>query len=369
MRIIFICGCVELGVDGVGDYTRRLAAELIKQKHEVAILAIHDQFVITEVNHIENIENIELQIYRIPSVWSTTRRFKLAKKWINNFNPEWLSLQYVPFSFNIKGLPFGLNKSLSLFKDRKWHIMFHELWVGMEENTNFKLLIWGVIQKLLIKKMLTILKPSVVHTQTKLYQIQLAKLGVNSGYLPLFSNIPINTNDSVNTSFNNKDHITFVGFGTIHPNAPIKKFAEEAAAFKMKTGTDVSLILIGRCGKELETWKKIWETAGLKITVLGEQLPNRISEVFNNSSFGITTTALPLVEKSGSVAAMHQHNLPVICISKPWYPKGIKGIKLPPGVIAYIDGNFNSCVTNISNISYIDVHAVAQQLAESLTII
>ena len=29
MKIVFICGCLEPGKDGVGDYTRRLSAELI----------------------------------------------------------------------------------------------------------------------------------------------------------------------------------------------------------------------------------------------------------------------------------------------------------------------------------------------------
>jgi len=366
MKIIFICGSLELGADGVGDYTRRLATELIKQGHEVAALALYDQFITNQLNHVEIVENIKLQIYRIPSKWITSRRFNLAKEWLNKFNPEWISLQYVPFSFNIKGLPFGLSNHFSQFKHKKWHIMFHELWVGMEENATVKLITWGIIQKFLIKKLLINLKPSVIHTQTKLYQIQLAKLGVKAGYLPLFSNIPINNNRKIRQISDNKHKITFVNFGTIHPGAPIESFTQEAAKFIRKEGIQINLVLIGRCGVEQKRWVKVWKSAGLDVSIFGEQPIDRISEVFNTSTYGITTTALPLVEKSGSVAAMHEHNLPVICVSKPWHPKGIRDIELPLGVVEYKDGNFTTCITKNFNIPYVEVSKVAYQIVKDL---
>jgi hypothetical protein len=44
MKIIFLCGSLEPGCDGVGDYTRRLAGELIKQGHHIAAVALNDQY-------------------------------------------------------------------------------------------------------------------------------------------------------------------------------------------------------------------------------------------------------------------------------------------------------------------------------------
>ena len=41
MKLIFICGSLEPGRDGVGDYTRRLAGELIRQGHQIAIIALN----------------------------------------------------------------------------------------------------------------------------------------------------------------------------------------------------------------------------------------------------------------------------------------------------------------------------------------
>ena len=44
MKILFICGTFENGKDGVGDYTKRLAKEIIDYGHSVHIIAIHDKF-------------------------------------------------------------------------------------------------------------------------------------------------------------------------------------------------------------------------------------------------------------------------------------------------------------------------------------
>jgi hypothetical protein len=40
MRIVFLCFSLEPGRDGVGDYTRALAGELIRPGHEVCAVAM-----------------------------------------------------------------------------------------------------------------------------------------------------------------------------------------------------------------------------------------------------------------------------------------------------------------------------------------
>ncbi|MVN22224.1 hypothetical protein [Mucilaginibacter arboris] len=369
MRILFICGSLESGSDGVGDYTKRLATEIIKKNHEVAILAINDQFINTKIERTELVDSFQLLVYRIPSNLTSTIRYEIANLWIDNFSPEWLSLQYVPFSFNSKGIPLELHKGLSKFSigGRRWHIMFHELWVGMEKNSTFKYKIWGGIQKFLIKKLIKKLNPSLITTQTGLYQIQLKKLGYSAKYLPLFSNIPLMHPYIFKSNSNNYKKITFVNFGTIHPGAPIESFAKEAALYKQKKGIEFDLILIGRSGKEQSHWETVWKLAGLNIITLGEQSIDRISEVFNTATFGISSTALPIIEKSGSVAAMHEHNLPVICISKPWYPAGIKNLPIAKGVIYYLSGNFEVCLTKEITVNYTDISLVSKQLLDSFS--
>ena len=43
MRLVFLCASLEPGRDGVGDYTRRLAAELAARGHDVACVAMNDR--------------------------------------------------------------------------------------------------------------------------------------------------------------------------------------------------------------------------------------------------------------------------------------------------------------------------------------
>lgn len=365
MKIIFICGCLEPGYDGVGDYTRRLASELIKQGVEVAALAINDPFVNEQTNQNQTLENINIDVYRLPSKYPSKQRFKLAADWIDKNNPTCLSLQFVPFSFNLKGLPFDLGRNLSnLTKGRNWHIMFHELWVGMDVKSSFKLKIWGEVQKILIKHLIKQLKPKLINTQTKLYQIQLKKIGYNSDLLPLFSNIPFKKNT---VSIKNKNNtISLVNFGTIHPGVLFKDFAYECSKYSENNNIKIELTFLGRCGREQENWIQIWESAGLNAIVSGEQPADKISEILYNSTFGLSSTALPLIEKSGSVAAMHEHSLPVICISNPWNPRGVGKLPLIDGVIAYISGNLTSCLNSNIAVRGNDVLKVSQTLKKKL---
>ncbi|GAA4439499.1 hypothetical protein GCM10023188_35910 [Pontibacter saemangeumensis] len=350
MRIIFICGSLEIGRDGVGDYIRRLAAGLINGGNEAAAVALNDCFVYEETIANQFFEGIVLPTLRVPAVWPNRIRYKRAKVWIDKFDPEWLSLQFVPFAFHNKGITYSLNKNLkTLGKGRSWHIMFHELWVGMEISSDLKHFLWGRLQRWLIKLLLDNLKPSVVHTQTKLYQLQLLKLGFKAAYLPLFSNIPLISNDRMDVNFLRsapglkKHTISLVIFGAIHPGAPIKRFCEEAALYSKHKRVKVCLTILGIGGKERERWATLWRLQGLEVNALGELPAEQISEVLFKASIGITTNPVTLIEKSGTVAAMLEHGLPVICVSKQWQPDEIACTKEPPGIIAYTAGNIEEC--------------------------
>jgi len=45
MRIAFLCGGLEPGRDGAGDYTSGLAEELRQQGHEPMVISLRDKFV------------------------------------------------------------------------------------------------------------------------------------------------------------------------------------------------------------------------------------------------------------------------------------------------------------------------------------
>src|SRR4030081_3934353 len=107
MKIVFICGGLEPGRDGIGDYTHQLATELIKKGHTVSAIALNDKYV-KILKKEERLTNHDFIALRLPSNWKSAQRYKYAKDWIDSFDPEWLSLQFGPYSFNKKGLPFNL---------------------------------------------------------------------------------------------------------------------------------------------------------------------------------------------------------------------------------------------------------------------
>lgn len=347
MKIIFICGSLEPGRDGVGDYVRRLALELTKAGHESAGIAVNDPFVNKSSPGMQAADGYSLPVLRIPENHLGSGSAKEIISWITNFDPDILSLQFVPFAYHRKGLPLGLSKKLRMIgAGRKWHIMIHELWIGMGRQSPLKDICWGMIQKKAIKSMIARLGPECLHTQTKLYQSHLLKLGFRSDLLPLFSNIPKIKNDSssmhVLEAANGK--LSFVLFGHIHPGAPVKAFVKEVLTYSKVKSVTASLVVIGRSGNALNEWVAVWKTEGLEVNVLGETSATTISEVLRNSTFGIATTPASLIEKSGTVAAMREHELPCICVARPWIPRNVKQPFVPSHVFEYRPGNFANCL-------------------------
>jgi glycosyltransferase involved in cell wall biosynthesis len=369
MKIIFLCGFLEPGGCGVGDYTRRLAVELIRQGHEIEIIAVNDPWVREEFLGYQTSDGIPVKVYRIPSSVSSANRFDKATNYVKAFDPEWISLQLVLFAFNNKGLPFNLTKLLaSLCKGRRVHIMFHELWLGLEKEAKLKILLWGWVQKKIITGIIGKLKPGVVHTQTQLHQFALSKINVKANFLPLISNIPVVVKKVQPVLEDRSQKISFVIFGSIYYGAPITEFAKEAGVFAKKYEVEICVTSIGRNRKNSDTWIKAFKLEGIKVELLGEQPSDQISHVLSNASYGISTTPYMLAEKSGAVMAMREHGLTVICVSRPYSPRVSFKLKPLPGIREYVVGNLEACLIASQSFSFSNnVETVSLEFIQSLT--
>jgi hypothetical protein len=365
MKILFICGSLQPGCDGVGDYTRRLTAELIRDGHECSIIALNDRMIGEIIVTNQESEGIQIAVFRLPAKMPAKERFRQAGKFIEAFNPEWLSLQYVPFSFHPKGLPFGLGLAINkLIKGRKLHIMFHELWVGMDTEVSIKFNVWGKVQKAMIGSFVKNVKPSSIHTHTKLYQWQLNKLGVNTTLLPLFSNIKV---FDFNLKINNSNLLRFVLFGNIHSGAPVESFGNRLSEYSKRSGIGIEIIFIGRCGSEQQKWIEMCKSKEISIKVLGEQSLEKVSETLNNADFGITTTPLLLTEKSGTVAAMREHGLPILCVSKLWNVVGFLEHYTPIGIQVFKEEDiYNYLLTKKTKVVTSSISCISKQFLDSL---
>jgi hypothetical protein len=253
-------------------------------------------------------------------------RTQLSKNYISKFNPDWLSIQYVPYSFQNKGLPFKLPKFLKqIAAGLKWHIMFHETWVGISKISPLKHKITGIFQKNIASSLYKTLGPKLVTTSNRLYQILLLNTDIPAVILPLFSNIPIATINtefiasvyqglSIETSNRNQFHIIGI-FGTLYPEAKLEETIAEQ--LKLTTSNHKRLVIIGfgrvnHKGKEDFNNLTSAFSDKVKFVHLGEQSVENVSSLMQTLDLAISCTPEAHITKSGVFAAMKLHGLKVI---------------------------------------------------------
>jgi glycosyltransferase involved in cell wall biosynthesis len=312
MNIVFLCGALEPGRDGVGDYTRRLANELVRQGHQAAIVALNDPFVIDEYQGTENSGKNELIVWRFPSLWSERKRFHHARMAIDVINPTWISLQFVIFSFHPQGVPYRLQRNLAyLTEGRRFHCMFHELWVGLDRGKLFKSSIVSSLQKIIIKQMIHFLKPMTIHTHLPAYSVDLEGLGLQVSPLPLFSNIEVTEEDNKP----NETSIFRVGFfSQAEISDAIAEFLKSLGREVMLKGLTLEVLLIGGSEEPMNRIKKEIEDIngyrnGVKVT--GFLTAEALSKALSSCAIGVSPVPRHSLGKSGSVAAFIAHGVPV----------------------------------------------------------
>src|SRR5215472_14761109 len=96
-KIMLVCGGLEPGRDGVGDYCRRLAAELTRLGISCSILALNDGYATSEIR--ASSEG-PVRLIRLPSALSHAAKLACARAAIADFDPDWISLQFVSYGFN-----------------------------------------------------------------------------------------------------------------------------------------------------------------------------------------------------------------------------------------------------------------------------
>lgn len=326
MKILFLCGSAEPGKDGVGDYTRRLCGELLRLGHQAEMLSLYDKHARGYITQNQEIDGVQVVTHRIPFISQYKLRLECAKAILNTLQPDWVSLQFVPYSFDPKGLPFWLPKFLREIKGTyQWHIMFHELWVGISVISPFKHKLTGFFQRFIAKQIVHSIAPSSITTSNILYQLVLKKGAINADILSLFSNIPKvavdlefkkNLYESFKISESKANQYLFAGvFGSIYPEANIEKVLNELLLRTKATNQEVIFISFGRIGidgeKEIERLTNLFR-GKIKFINCGELSQERISTLLQLLDIGISCTPSQHIGKSGVFAAMKFHGLEVL---------------------------------------------------------
>jgi hypothetical protein len=164
-----------------------------------------------------------------------------------------------------------------------------------------------------------------VHTSNENYAGKLASAGISTSVLPLFSNIQCGAPDpslrqtlvqGSNYGVESHNIWIFVFFGTIHPGWNVEGFFKRTSEAARRAGKKATLFV--SIGKNPGRGAAIWNSMqGLKneslfFRQIGELSTIDVSRHLQAADFGVATTPLSLLGKSGSAAAMAIHGLTTI---------------------------------------------------------
>lgn len=319
MNIVFLCGALEPGRDGVGDYSRKLAVALVQEGHQVALAALNDGYVTVATEGSQPTDEIELPVLRLPASWPAAQRFGRAKEWIGKINPEWVSVQFVPYAFQSKGLPYGFTQDLkSLGGLFRWHFMFHELWLDAPEQLTQHVVAWG--QRFIISRLLTSIKPEAISVSIPFNQKRLKSLGVQSKVLPLFGNIVPGKEDAIASADPSKPSSpSILYFGCAPRQTYLRQLVQGLAEYCQAVPGALSIIIVsGQSANKnafIQALQK--ELAAHKVDIVDCDFmeSDALSDLMRRCTVGIARSAPYLIGKSGSAIAMLEHGLPI------WLPK------------------------------------------------
>jgi hypothetical protein len=251
-------------------------------------------------------------------------RLEAAQKFAREFGPDVWSLQFVGYGFDPRGLPLGLSTKLrTLSAGVPWHLMFHELWIKPEGGWTHRIL--SRLQKAHLLDFFRSLGPKVVHTSNENYARRLADAGISASVLPLFSNIErVHPDPALRQSLmresgsglDDQEVWIFIFFGSIHPGWSVEEFLKRTSEAVRRAGKKAALFLsIGKnMGRGAEIWSALldFQSESLLFRELGELSAPDVSRHLQAADFGVATTPLGLLGKSGSAAAMASHGLTTI---------------------------------------------------------
>lgn len=333
LAIVFLCGCLEQGKDGVGDYTRRLAAELIRNGGSAFIIAINDGHVICSKpqqfpipTEFQECDDLKVPVIRIARLTPWRRKVHLIQAVLDDQRPQWISLQYVPHAYSSKGIPLQLSFHLkSLSSNSRWHVMFHELWGAKETQ---RLLVRKVItrlQQLIVSTLNRTLPISVAHTSNEHWRHLLEGVDVASSVLPLFSNIPVaNINHSARTSLlagldilePDPKVVILTLFGSIRFDwasmGLVERVQEVLDRSAWNHAVFVSVGCAGGVGEVIWRGMEARASNTCHFLKLGLLPPEHISQILQLSDVGVAMNYYEHVGKSSCAASMLDHGLPLI---------------------------------------------------------
>ncbi|MDT0646264.1 hypothetical protein RM545_06145 [Zunongwangia sp. F260] len=328
MKIVFLCGTLEPGRDGAGDQARCLAGELIRMGHEVSAVGIYDKHISKAVSENQDADGVALSVLRLPSTWSPKKRYDRAASGIAEFDPDWVSLQFVNFGFQKYGLPWDMLLYLKkIVGNARFHIMFQELWCGMGVNSGFKEKVLGKTQKAFTRMLLNTAKPKVVYTNNTHYASLLEDIGIQSELAPVFGNIPVGDVGSpdeweellnradLQPLIQTRDSYFIMGFfGTVKYTPDVDKLVRDSNTMAHQQGKKLGILVIGhsRAGDIGEYIKENYNVSCWKTGKISAPMINRSMCLVD---IAVSSTPANIIKKSSTAGAWLERGIPVVVMA------------------------------------------------------
>lgn len=326
MKILFFCGSLEAGRDGVGDYTRRLADECTARGHDCTIIALHDPHVRSVTDTIP----ASVRLLRLPASEPWPDRLASATRYLRLIAPDWVSWQFVAYGFHPRGfLPAALLQAAPDLRGPRCHVMMHELWLGIEAGASLRARAIGWLQRRGVLCLLDRLDPDCIHTSQAAYQHALQREGYESDVLELFGNVPMVDDASgaaselvrwlpSATERTRAASLVALTFGTLHPQWQPAATVEWLVATARRLGRAPVLVVTGRTGGHAPAIISAFQHQGVQVAVTGELDAAAVSSLLRSADFGIAPHPWELIGKSGAAVAMLEHGLPVLVPRDDW---------------------------------------------------
>jgi hypothetical protein len=330
VKILFFCGSLEPGRDGVGDYTRRLAGACGAEGHECAVIALHDP----QVSDMADLTTDHVRLIRLPVTMPWPDRLVRAGEYLRRLGPDWVSWQIVVYGFHQRGfLPTTLLQSASHLRGPRCHVMMHELWLGLEARAGWPARGIGWLQRRGVLCLLDQLGPECIETSQAAYQHALQREGFSVSVLGLFGNVPIAGDLPDRETLLARwlpaaaDHrgrrpFVAVTFGSLHPQWRPGATADWLLDAARRRGRPAALLAIGRTGPAAAGILETFRGKGVRVATTGERDAADVSALLRAADCGIAPHPWVLIGKSGTAAAMLEHGLPVLVPRDDWQLRG-----------------------------------------------
>ncbi|ABG58166.1 glycosyltransferase family 4 protein [Cytophaga hutchinsonii] len=310
MHILFISKNFPPAVCGVGDYTFQLAKEFIKNGHAVTVLTQKTDNTIAVQG---------MNILPVISSWNIKAVFKIAAI-CKTVKPDYISMQYVPYSFNAKGMPFWLILLYMVLKIKGFKIVttFHEVGIRYTAKS-FKRKIIAAAQ-FFIARILSrysfknITSIDLYVNYLKRYTDAVFKIPVGANILPY--TVDSSTISQLRNTIAHPESFILSTFGTRISDTILMAFAEVK-----KQHPDTVLIILGNIPKatkqhftsksqELGIDASIHITGYLSDEALYTHL--KLSSLFVMAEYVSEKGEGGIATKSGSLAAAFAAGIPVL---------------------------------------------------------